>query len=144
MAGESTSREPAFLRTAAAFFIEQVLLAPGADSYRVLGASPTATSTDLRRNMALLLRWLHPDIEPTGERSVLASRVTSAWEDLKTTTRRATYDGSLTEAVRADAPGHPRDNRLGGRSRGIAQAADLRNGKQSLRRIVRKLLLRDN
>jgi hypothetical protein len=77
---------------AAAFFIEQILLVPGADSYRVLGADETATPAELRRNMALLLRWLHPDLDRQGERSIYAGRVTRAWEDLKTPERRAAYD----------------------------------------------------
>jgi hypothetical protein len=82
------------VREAAAFFIEQILLCPDADSYRVLGASPEATSAELRRNMALLLRWLHPDLDRQGERSVFAGRVTLAWDDLKTQERRAAYDRS--------------------------------------------------
>lgn len=48
---------------AATFFIEQILFAPNADSYRVLGACPDASAGELRRNVALLLRWLHPDVE---------------------------------------------------------------------------------
>ena len=50
------------------------------------------TNSELRRNMALLLRWLHPDLDPHGERSVFAARVTRAWNDLKTQERRAAYD----------------------------------------------------
>ena len=42
--------------------------------------------------MALLLRWLHPDLDRHGERSVFAARVTRAWNDLKTQERRAAYD----------------------------------------------------
>src|SRR5690606_25753044 len=48
---------------AASFYIEQILLHPDADSYRALGASAEASNDQLRRNMALLLRWLHPDHE---------------------------------------------------------------------------------
>ena len=80
------------IREAAAFFIEQILLAPDASSYRVLGTTPEASSAELRRNMALLMRWLHPDVECEGERNVFAGRVTSAWDDLKTPERRAAYD----------------------------------------------------
>ena len=72
------------VREAAAFFIEQILFYPDADSYRVLGARPEATNGELRRNMALLLRWLHPDHDGQGARSVFARRVTRAWNDLKT------------------------------------------------------------
>jgi hypothetical protein len=88
----STGRSRDVVRKAAGFFIEQVLLCPDADSYRVLGATSEATNAELRRNMALLMRWLHPDMDPEGRRSVFASRVTLAWNDLKTAERRATYD----------------------------------------------------
>lgn len=85
-------RSPDVVRRAATFFIEQILFAPNADSYRVLGASPEATAGDLRHHVALLFRWLHPDVDPQGERSIFASRVTAAWNDLKTPERRAAYD----------------------------------------------------
>ncbi len=96
-ATELTGRSRDIVRQAAGFFIEQILLCPSADSYRVLGADPQATGSELRRNMALLLRWLHPDMDRRGERSAFASRVTLAWNDLKTAERRAIYD----EAKRA-------------------------------------------
>jgi hypothetical protein len=91
-AAELTGRSRDVVRKAAAFFIEQILLYPEADSYRVLGASPQAPSRELRRHMALLLRWLHPDMDRQGERSLFAGRVIRAWEDLKTPARRAAYD----------------------------------------------------
>ena len=80
------------VREAATFYVVQILLFPNADSYRVLGARPQATNGELRRNMTLLLRWLHPDLDPKGEMSVFAARVTRAWNDLKTPERRAEYD----------------------------------------------------
>jgi hypothetical protein len=93
-AAESAGRPRYVVREAAAFFIEQVLLHPGADSYRVLGARPEAPYGELRRNMALLLKWLHPDSDRQGQRAVFATRVTRAWNDLKTQERRAAYDRS--------------------------------------------------
>src|SRR5690606_16564340 len=80
------------IRAAAAFFIEQVLLAPDADSYRILGASPHASAAELRQNMVLLMRWLHPDIHLGGPQRVLACRVTGAWDTIKTAERRLAYD----------------------------------------------------
>ncbi len=91
-AAEAMDRDLGVVREAAAFFIEQILLAPGADSYRVLGTTSEATPQELRRHMALMMKWLHPDAgDPTG-RSAFAARVTSAWEDLKTPQRRQAYD----------------------------------------------------
>ena len=95
-ASEQSGRTQEMVRDAATFFIEQILLAPDSDSYRVLGASPQASSGELRRNMALLLRWLHPDMEHNGrgtpDRSMFAGRVTLAWDNLKSADRRAAYD----------------------------------------------------
>ena len=100
---ESAARSQQALCEAAAFFVEQILLYPGANSYRVLGARPDASYAELRRNMAILLRWLHPDRDRCGERTVFAARVTRAWNDVKTEERRAAYDRlqSLKEIDRA-------------------------------------------
>jgi hypothetical protein len=87
-----TGRSGNVVRQAATFFIEQILFAPEADSYRVLGASPQAAAGELRRNVALLLRWLHPDLDADGERSIFIGRVTAAWNNVKTPERRAAYD----------------------------------------------------
>lgn len=95
IAAQTTSRPPEFLREAASFFVEQVLLAPASDSFRVLGGTPQSSSAELRRNMALLLRWLHPDVARDSQRTVFAGRVTAAWENLKTPERRATYGYDL-------------------------------------------------
>jgi hypothetical protein len=83
------------IHKAVEFFIEQVLLHPDADSYRVLGAIPEATTAELRRNMALLMRWLHPDKDSEGRRSMFVNRITRAWDDLKTADRRAAYDQQI-------------------------------------------------
>jgi hypothetical protein len=92
-------RSPETVREAATFYVVQILLFPDADSYRVLGARPQATHGELRRNMTLLLRWLHPDLDPKGEVSVFAARVTRAWNDLKTPERRADYDRLRRKAL---------------------------------------------
>ena len=114
-------RPKAMVREAAAFFIEQVLLSPESDSYRVLGVTSQASTSELRRNMALLLRWLHPDKGGPGNRSVLAGRVTQAWNNLKTVERRAGYDRAA-----------PRGQRPGAKPGNSAAAAHLA-GKQGSR-----------
>jgi len=93
------------IRDAASFYIEQILLHPDADSYRALGTSPDATTDELRRNMALLLRWLHPDREANSARSIYVGRVTEAWNNLKTAERRALYDEAQKIAGRGKATG---------------------------------------
>jgi len=99
-----TGRSEAILNSAAGFFIEQVLLNRHADSYRILGADRETPAAELRRNMALLMRWLHPDLLENGapgqrfDRSAYASRVTKAWESIKTPERRAAYEASRAAA----------------------------------------------
>src|SRR5262245_5690465 len=96
-----TGRSEAILKQAAAFFIEQILLRPGLDSYRVLGGGRETSHGELRRNMALIMRWLHPDVvakRASGshlDRSLYANRVSQAWESIKTTERRLAYNASL-------------------------------------------------
>src|SRR5262249_25968600 len=109
------------VREAASLFIEEILLYPDADSYRVLGATAETTHTELRRNMALLLRWLHPDLDRHNDRSVFAARVTRAWNDLKTQDRRAAYDRSQRLALGKRSPRH---------TRGPAQAYSKKRSKR--------------
>ena len=47
-------KSPQKLREAAAFYIEQILLAPNANSYRVLVAQRSAAAAELRRNLRFL------------------------------------------------------------------------------------------
>jgi len=130
-ANSQTGRSEERLRQAAGFFIEQVLLHPECDSYRVLGGGSDMPSNELRRNMALLLRWLHPDVAAHAaghemlDRSVFANRVTQAWEDLKTADRRATYDRAL-EARRVARPDSNRTNAL---SRMVVRQPGQRSGR---------------
>jgi len=111
---QKTGRSESSLREAAGFFIEQVLLARNTDSYRVLGARTDTPSGDVRRHMALLLKWLHPDVAARNEtqsidRSVFANRITLAWEDLKTKERRKAYDLSKpTQSVLRHPNASPR------------------------------------
>ena len=93
-AAAAVDRPRHMVRRASAFFIEQVLLGPDTDSYRVLGVDRKASASELRRNMALLLRWLHPDMHQSH--SMFAGRVIAAWETLKTPERRAAYDRERT------------------------------------------------
>jgi hypothetical protein len=97
LAAIACDRPPAAIRAAATFYIEQTLLFPDADCYRMLGCAQSASAAELRRNMALLLRWLHPDKDREGERSALARRVSVAWDTLKTPERRASYDASVRQ-----------------------------------------------
>lgn len=104
-----TEKAPEELREATAFYLEQAMFTPNADSYRVLGASRHAPAVELRRNFVLLCRWLHSDICEELQRSVFLLRVTQAWNDLKTPERRAAYDASLN--VEAGSVAAARDSK---------------------------------
>ncbi len=101
-----TERPEVTLQEAAGFFIEQILFSGNEDNYRTLGASREASHAELRHHMALLIRWLHPDVLSGGasgscfDRSLYVNRVTKAWEAVKTDERRAVYNGSLPPGVR--------------------------------------------
>ncbi|MEZ5844026.1 MAG: DnaJ domain-containing protein [Hyphomicrobiaceae bacterium] len=96
-----TGRSDDALRSAAGFFVEQVLLSRSASHYRVLGLTNDADARDLRKHMALLMKWVHPDasghnaVDKTIDRSVFASRITEAWQTLKSEERRSAYDATL-------------------------------------------------
>ena len=75
-------------RAAAIFFIEQILLSPESDEYRILGLDHTATTAELRAHMALLLKWLHPDLAADEHKSLMARRVIEAWNKVKSSDRR--------------------------------------------------------
>ncbi|WP_428031370.1 J domain-containing protein [Ancylobacter sp.] len=113
------------LRQAAGFFVEQAMLFHDADSYRVLGTRRSATHEELRHNMALLMRWLHPDLQSLRsgplDREVFTARVSRAWEDLKTDERRSAYEVRHPQPPQASpargAPGPmARQSRPGGAS----------------------------
>lgn len=127
-----TGRSSAALTEAAGFFVEQVLLDHDADSYRVLGGSRRSTHEELRHNMALLMRWLHPDLQAlrnraAADREVFSSRVTRAWEDLKNDERRRTYDrlhppaapsnGATRRSSRGPKPGAAKTGSINGASK---------------------------
>lgn len=98
-AAELSGRPQDLVSRAACFFIEQVFFSPEADSYRILGANRDASTSELRERMALLLRWLHPDVNANanGHKARLARRVVGAWEELKTPERRRAYDHRLPQ-----------------------------------------------
>lgn len=131
-----TERTEPTLRKAAGFYIEQVLLSQVTDNYRILGCNRELSQGDLRRHMALIMRWLHPDVVSNGapvhaldknlDNSIYATRVTEAWEAIKTGSRRAAYEALLDAGLNRKglhtgarelmlgAPAHERSGMIGG------------------------------
>ncbi len=127
----ATGRSEDHLTKAAGFYTEQVLLHRDSDSYRVLGASSSASAAELRRHLALILRWLHPDLVPSNadglhfDKSALANLVTRAWETIKTGERRAAYDAKPRIEPNAKAKSAPRTSvRSAGKSSMVARPSN--------------------
>jgi hypothetical protein len=89
---------------AAIFFIEQILLSPESDEYRVLDLDHTATSAELRAHMALLLKWLHPDRTSDEHQALMARRVIEAWNKVKSSEGHLARNGKTETLV----PGLPK------------------------------------
>src|SRR5215475_11185292 len=135
----TTDRPTEVIRDAAAFFIEPILLEAQFDIYRVLGASPNATPSELRHNMALLIKWLHPDIAREGPHSVFVNRVTMAWDDLKTSERRAAYDRARQTLIHKSRTKHRRPKRP---RRNPRKPVSIRNtGIQNRDGLIRRAIL---
>ena len=82
-AGTARGRDPKTLHQAAVFFLQQALLFPGADSHRILGLSHGATLEQIRDHRRLMLKWLHPDRNPSSWEQMLFQRVITAAADLE-------------------------------------------------------------
>jgi hypothetical protein len=110
----ASGEPPELVAEAAVFFIQQVLFAPDADSYRVLGVAPDAPDARIREHYRWLVRWQHPDRRGDAWDAVYADRINRAWQDLRLPERRAAYDrsgpGRAAAALPPDdgAPSAPR------------------------------------
>jgi hypothetical protein len=80
-ASQVTGQPPAVLIEAARFYLQQMLLRPDADPYRVLGLPAGASRELARRHMRCLLQWLHPDVNREWD-SVYAERVLKAYREV--------------------------------------------------------------
>lgn len=95
------------LHQAAEFYIDQILLHDRSDAYRTLGVLPSASYEEIRSNMALLMKWVHPDGSGSVGRENIAQQVSHAWNALKTAERRNAYDRQIGRA-RPSAPAQER------------------------------------
>src|SRR5262245_7723163 len=104
LASQATGQPAAVLIEAARFYLQQVLLRPDADSYRVLGLRPGASRELARCHMQCLLQWLHPD-ENRDWDSAYAQRVLTAWREVSADmSRRSNACSHGLAEPRAKAP----------------------------------------
>ena len=142
-AAQLTGRTEATLQKAAGFFIEQILLYPGGDSYRILGADRGTPLGELRRNMALIIRWLHPDLAPDAsssnllDKSLFASRIKQAWETVKTDERRTAYNTSL--AAKQSPPRLRKNTRAPTRTIKVAPRIDARKSNPAKQLVMQRV-----
>lgn len=104
--GASMRRPPHLLRDAARFYLQQVMLHPEADRFRVLGLPWGATRAEARVHLRWLLMWLHPDRGGEWE-APYAARVLAAWHALSAETAPQPPPQPETPAVAAGG-GAPR------------------------------------
>ena len=97
-------RSDARLR-AALYFVEHVLLAEGADHYRVLGLTRGCAPDAVRQHYRLMMSVFHPDRSGwlIGDREDLAARINLAYQVLRTPARRAALDLELSRTERQQA-----------------------------------------
>jgi hypothetical protein len=90
-------RPPARIEEAARFFVRQVLLAPGADHYRVLGLSRSAGAPTVREHYHLLVRLFHPDRSGDEDEldTPLTARINDAYNTLRDPDARRRYDKDM-------------------------------------------------
>ena len=81
LAARATGQPAPVLVEAARFYLQQVLLRPDADPYRVLGLTPGASRELARCHLRCLLQWLHPDVNEDLD-SVYTERVLKAWREV--------------------------------------------------------------
>ena len=84
-----TGKDPAYLRAAIVFYLEQVLWKGTPDPYRVLGAAPDASREELVVNVRCLMSWLHRYLGGNEPEAEFADRVWAAWNALKNVERGA-------------------------------------------------------
>jgi len=103
LAAQATGQPAAVLIEAARFYLQQVLLRPDADSYRVLGLLPGASREVARRHMRCLLQWLHPDVNRDWD-SAYAHRVLAAWREISADTSGPSAHSDVPAGLESKAP----------------------------------------
>lgn len=106
--GESSLVSRAQLQEAARFFVEQVLLAHGADHHRVLGVKRGASHELIKEHHRLLMRLFHPDRGSLSDdwKEAFAARVNQAYNALRSGDARGadSATSARTDPVAQTAP----------------------------------------
>jgi len=92
---EASAKPPETIVRASEFYVREILLTPGATDFRALGCEPGAPREELRANMILLMRWLHPDTALGPRDDELFEKVQRAWQTMRSDETRAAYGQTL-------------------------------------------------
>ena len=84
---------------ASEFYVREVLLASGTTDFRALGCEPDAPREELRANMILLMRWLHPDTANGPRDDELFEKVRQAWQTMRSDESRLAYRQALAPRI---------------------------------------------
>lgn len=95
-AAAATGQPVETLVNAARFYLQQVLLRPDADSYRILGIQAGGSHAIARSHMRWLLQWLHPD-HNSGIDAIYAERVLKAWREISVASNSGTLKSSRSK-----------------------------------------------
>ncbi len=92
--------DPGRLQQAARFYVQEILLFPGADDYRLLGVIPGTDSATLKHHYRILRSWLHPDrTDADPGRTAHAARINAAYRRLRRLLPAETVGGHQSTAV---------------------------------------------
>ena len=137
---ESCGETSEVIRQAAVFFLQQTIAKSGHDRFRTLGLPAHASKDDIRIHKRWLLKWLHPDRNPSKWETTLFHRVSSVAETLE-----ATDDGStntpqprLVDAVSPRKRRHHRRLRV---ESGIRSPIRQISWRSLARRLLKRALL---
>lgn len=103
-AAHRSGKDPQFIKAAAEFYVQQILLFSTADSHRILGVRPGASREEMRTHLRWLMIWLHPDHAHADWQTVFAHRVLEAWRDA-----RSAPDSVSAPAITRGPPPAPRN-----------------------------------
>jgi hypothetical protein len=121
---------------ASKFFLHHVINSGGNDNYRTLGLAKTAGKEDVREHRRWLLKWLHPDRNPSKWEATLFLKVEKAANTLLSSDAVAVVPETTRMRSRSDKK-RPRSSRAYGSAALIAEG----DSEQSLQRMRRLMLL---
>jgi inorganic triphosphatase YgiF len=79
---QSCRETPDVIRQAAVFYLQQTIAQSGSDKFRMLGLSAQASKDDVRAHKRWLLKWLHPDLNPSKWQTALFYRISAVAETI--------------------------------------------------------------